>query len=383
MDVFYEESALVHNSEKKQKKYNVLTVISTIFLVLGILWIIIGFYTVDVTLLGDWIIWGFICVWLFLCWFMLRMWKMRINVSYDYAFVSGELRISKVINVNKRKLVARIDCEDMIQFGDAENPSFERFRSDPNVKTVICTSNDEPEAGKFFMYALVCRFGAEAQYVKNYIKEGKMGKILSADGARMASLSKFNGWFNCRAKGGGVLIDAAIHELDLMLYLMGYPKPKCVLAFSDNSNKDLLNKVKSEVGGWKSADKNTYERDIEDFIRGFVTFEDGACLSLSATGIFRITEARRYIEINGDTAGARLWANGKNLEINEITEDMVERNFEPKTEGVDGYSAEINYFIDCCGGKENDMCPPREAVRLMEIIDAFYKSADTGLPVMM
>ena len=239
------------------------------------------------------------------------------------------------------------------------------------------------KSGKFFMYALVCRFGAEAQYVKNYIKEGKMGKILSADGARMASLSKFNGWFNCRAKGGGVLIDAAIHELDLMLYLMGYPKPKCVLAFSDNSNKDLLNKVKSEVGGWKSADKNTYERDIEDFIRGFVTFEDGACLSLSATGIFRITEARRYIEINGDTAGARLWANGKKLEINEITEDMVERNFEPKTEGVDGYSAEINYFIDCCGGKENDMCPPREAVRLMEIIDAFYKSADTGLPVMM
>lgn len=154
MDVFYEESALVHNSEKKQKKYNVLTVISTIFLVLGILWIIIGFYTVDVTLLGDWIIWGFICVWLFLCWFMLRMWKMRINVSYDYAFVSGELRVSKVINVNKRKLVARIDCEDMIQFGDAENPSFERFRSDPNIKTVLCTSNDEPEVGKFFMYVL-------------------------------------------------------------------------------------------------------------------------------------------------------------------------------------------------------------------------------------
>ena len=119
MDVFYEESALVHNSEKKQKKYNILTAISTVFLVLGILWIIIGFYTVDITSLGDWIVWGFICLWLFTAWFMLRMWKMRINVSYDYAFVSGELRISKVINVNKRKLVARIDCEDIIQFGDA------------------------------------------------------------------------------------------------------------------------------------------------------------------------------------------------------------------------------------------------------------------------
>jgi hypothetical protein len=154
MDVFYEESALVHNSEKKQKKYNILTAISTVFLVLGILWIIIGFYTINIKSLGDWIAWGFICLWLFSAWFMLRMWKMRINVSYDYAFVSGELRISKVINVNKRKLVARIDCDDMIQFGDAENPSFERFRSDPNVKTVFCTSNDVAAEGKFFMYVL-------------------------------------------------------------------------------------------------------------------------------------------------------------------------------------------------------------------------------------
>ena len=50
--------------------------------------------------------------------------------------------------------MARIDCEDMIQFGDADNPSFDRFRSDPKVKTVICTSNDQAADGKFFMYIL-------------------------------------------------------------------------------------------------------------------------------------------------------------------------------------------------------------------------------------
>ena len=154
MDVFYEESALVHNSAKKQRRYNILTAFSTVFLVLAILWIIIGFYTVDVTSIANWLFWGFICTWLFMAWFLLRMWKMRINVSYDYVFVSGELRISKVINVNKRKLVARIDCEDMIQFGDADNPSFDRFRSDPKVKTVICTSNDQAADDKFFMYIL-------------------------------------------------------------------------------------------------------------------------------------------------------------------------------------------------------------------------------------
>ena len=154
MDVFYEESALANNSDKKRKKYNLLTTFSSVFLGLAILWVLIGFYTVDVTAIGDWIAWGMIFVWFLVAWFLLRMWKMRINISYDYAFVSGELRISKVININKRKLVARIDCEDMIQFGDVDNPSFERFRNDPNVKMVLCTSNDIAAEGKFFMYIL-------------------------------------------------------------------------------------------------------------------------------------------------------------------------------------------------------------------------------------
>lgn len=154
MDVFYEESAIAHNSDKKTKRYNLLTGISWVFLGLGIVWIMLGFYTIRINVLGDWISWGLIAAWLFLTWFLLRQWKMRINISYDYVFVSGELRIAKVINVNKRKLVARFDCEDMIQFGDVDNPSFERFRNEPATKTVICTSNDVASEGKFFMYIL-------------------------------------------------------------------------------------------------------------------------------------------------------------------------------------------------------------------------------------
>ena len=154
MDVFYEESAIAHNSDKKTKRYNIITAISWVFLALAIFWIVVGFYTIRVNEPGDWISWALITIWLFLSWFLMRQWKMRINVSYDYVFVSGELRIAKVINVNKRKLVARFDCEDMIQFGDVDNPSFDRFRNEPTTKTVLCTSNDEPAKGKFFMYIL-------------------------------------------------------------------------------------------------------------------------------------------------------------------------------------------------------------------------------------
>lgn len=151
MDIFYEESSIASESVKEAKKYKALHIVSLIFLVIGIIALILGFYIVPMGALVPWIIF---CFWFFLAYFVFRKLKQRFNVSYDYCFVSGELRISKVININKRKLVVRLDCEDMIQIGDVDNPSYERLKGDPMTKSVICTSNGVAAEGKFFMYIL-------------------------------------------------------------------------------------------------------------------------------------------------------------------------------------------------------------------------------------
>ena len=153
MDVFYEESAIARDSAKGARKYKILSVISGLFLALAIFCVLMFLWLPlnDAPIL---IFWGIICAGHFGAWYLFRRWKQHFNVSYDYCFVSGELRISRVININKRKLVARFDSEDIIQIGDVENSSFERFSHDPTVKTVLCTSNDAPINGKFFMYVL-------------------------------------------------------------------------------------------------------------------------------------------------------------------------------------------------------------------------------------
>ena len=152
MDVFYEESSIANNARKKEKKYKVISFFSGFFLAIAIITLFLILYVpVDMG-------WGGVIyvimqsLFFFGIWFLLRKWKMNVNVSYDYSFVSGELRVSKVININKRKLVARFDCAEIIQVGDADAPSFERFRTTPGVKTVFCTSNYEAAEGKFFMY---------------------------------------------------------------------------------------------------------------------------------------------------------------------------------------------------------------------------------------
>ncbi len=167
MDAFYEESAVDKNSAKSARKYRILHIISTVCLVIAILLIIVCLFNFPFSGSGETVaslrfVFGFCGVqglMFFLVWFLLRKWKLRYNVSYDYCFVSGELRISKVFNVNRRKLIARIDCAEMIQVGDIDNPSYERFKSDPTVKEVVCTPNFEAGEGKFFMYVLAAYNG--------------------------------------------------------------------------------------------------------------------------------------------------------------------------------------------------------------------------------
>lgn len=152
MDVFYEESAIASKATKGARKYKILHIISNIFLWLGI---IVLFFEFNFLPLQLWLFMVMTVIFFGGLWFITFRWKRMYNVSYDYCFVSGELRIAKVFNINKRKLLTRFDCTEIIQIGDADNPSYERFAADPTIKTVFCTSNVEAAEGKFFMYILI------------------------------------------------------------------------------------------------------------------------------------------------------------------------------------------------------------------------------------
>ncbi len=178
MDVFYEESAVAQDSKKGERRYKITNIVSNIFLVLAILLLMFflfmmpwGSFTTPDTIPDGTTIeelqaiyegQKFISIFcalngafFLLFWFFLFKMKSRFNVSYDYCFVSGELRISKVFNINKRKLLTRFDAVEILQIGDVDNSSYERLKSDPSTKEVICTPNVEAMDGKFFMYILV------------------------------------------------------------------------------------------------------------------------------------------------------------------------------------------------------------------------------------
>ena len=186
MDVLYEESAVNQKQAKASKTYKVLNVISWIVLILGIICLLIFIPNIltsfskaqpteDITAeqiaepIGFARSWAFLSgtqmVFFGLLWFFLYSMKKRVNVSYDYTFVSGELRIAKVFNINRRKLVVRIDSAEILQLGDVDNDSYDRLRADPGVKQEIVTPNPEPAEGKFFLYVLVGGNNGRKMYI--------------------------------------------------------------------------------------------------------------------------------------------------------------------------------------------------------------------------
>ena len=235
-------------------------------------------------------------------------------------------------------------------------------------------------SGKLLMWGFLCRFRKDVQFLKEYIDAGHMGKILYAEAARIDRCSLLGGWFIDKEKaGGGVLLDGAIHELDTVLYLMGYPKVKVVAGFSTDVNKELPGKIKGIVAAWTSADTNHYERTVESAANGYVLFENGAALYVKSGGVvYSVTNGASY-EITGEKAGAKYDANGLHLVTN-VENYLMESK--PVLTGDDPlFDKELGYFVDCCLKGKTDIEETRKAVELMKIIDGIYQSAETGMPV--
>ena len=238
------------------------------------------------------------------------------------------------------------------------------------------------ECGKLLMWGFVCRFRKEIRFLKEYVDAGKMGKIYYAEASRIMRCQKSSGWFLDKSKaGGGALFDGAIHELDELLYLMGYPKAKVVSGFTTDCNKELPEKMKSASPGWKSADTGHYERTIESMASGHILFENGACLYVKAAySLYSVSEGT-YIEMSGERAGARM--EGEKLSLLSNCNDYFLESRPVLKERADLFAEEMQHFIDCCLHKAECICEAWQGVELIRIVEAIYRSAESGMPVIL
>lgn len=164
LETLYEESAVNLNEKKQKTIHNVLYGAQIVFTALAIIWVLLmgGFLPMPdkskgqtfANVLPDWIFFFMFLASFIVAAVCMSFFKKRFNLSFDYICVSGELRVSKVFNQRKRRLVCRLQPNDIIMVGDIDSSSYDRYRAMPGVKEIICTPNISAAKGKFFMYVL-------------------------------------------------------------------------------------------------------------------------------------------------------------------------------------------------------------------------------------
>jgi predicted dehydrogenase len=221
------------------------------------------------------------------------------------------------------------------------------------------------------------RFSEQSWALKKTVETGILGEIYFARTVwhRRRGMPGFGGWFGRKElAGGGPLIDLGVHRLDLALWLMEYPKPTWVMG----SAYDHIAKERAKREG-KAF-------DVEDLAAGMVKFENGATLEIEASWAANIKERELMsTRLLGTKAGllqrnveeGYKWDAEIFLEREGCQYDMKLHPPVPEA------NSSMYHFVDCIVDEKPHIATPEEGIIVMDILDALYKSSETGRPVQM
>lgn len=153
-EIFYEESASVQCERSATRRYNIIKFFSILsYVIMGIwLYLSINFYGLTKIFLFDFLFITIPFAMFLISGILLGRLKNRFYVEFDYTFVSGDLRISKVIKNTKRKFMFKFDVKNIEKLGFYGSETYEKYEKMPGVSKHVLTSNTEASNNKDFYY---------------------------------------------------------------------------------------------------------------------------------------------------------------------------------------------------------------------------------------
>ncbi|RCX19595.1 putative dehydrogenase [Fontibacillus phaseoli] len=228
------------------------------------------------------------------------------------------------------------------------------------------------------------RFRSDSDYLHKVCEQEGLGEIYyaRAKAIRRRAVPTWGVFLDEEAQGGGPLIDIGTHALDLTLWMMNNYKPKYAVG---NAYHKLSGK-KNAANAWGPWDPQKFT--VEDSAIGFITMENGATIVLEASWALNTLDVGEAKTVLCGTEGGADMENG--LRINgENFGKTYTQHIELGADGVDFYDgaqddpalAEASQWIDCILNDKEPVVKPEEALVVTRILEAIYKSSETGQPV--
>ncbi len=209
------------------------------------------------------------------------------------------------------------------------------------------------------------RYNPNSRRAKELLEEGVLGDILGLKGLviwhRNESYYNSEDWRGSwDLEGGGVLINQAIHTVDLMQWLGG-PVTSVSGQIATHALSDFI--------------------EVEDMASGFLKFANGASGVFFATNDFS-ANCPVEVEIHGTKGslivrGDDLLLNGELVDIQSVTGQTVKN----KSYWGLGHQDLISSFYTALESNSREYVPGEEGLKALAIIKGFYHSALKGKPI--
>jgi predicted dehydrogenase len=200
--------------------------------------------------------------------------------------------------------------------------------------------------GRILMTAQVLRFFPEYVALRQALPG--LGAVRGAFFRRRCAAPAWGGWLKDPEKSGGGVFDLLIHDVDMCLHLFGRPEAVSAVGHYDaQAGLDMLHGelfypfgVAVVCGGWQHEGAFPFAMEYS------VTLDRGT---------IEYSSAGRPPTLYNETEGAL------------------------PLEGRDGYTAEIEYFVECCRlGREPERCPPRESALAVDLMRTLLTARERG-----
>ena len=226
-----------------------------------------------------------------------------------------------------------------------------------NGKEGESISTTAREAGKLVMVGHMWRFDTEAEFIKESINTGKLGKVFKTKGYGIHANWGPNGWFTKKKlAGGGALADMGVHAIDTIRYLLGDPKPIQVYA-----------RIATNFGDY----------DVDDTGIILITWDNGT-ESIIESGWWHPHRdgPEASSRIFGTKGYAALFPTYLKLKKGESSEEII-----PEFPERDQHCSQIIYtrqmqsFVNCIKTRKQPVPGLSEGLVVLRIIDAAYESS--------
>ncbi len=247
-------------------------------------------------------------------------------------------------------------------------------------------------SGKKFTIGYQNRFRDDTQTLHASCEAGELGEIYfaKAHALRRRAVPTWGVFPNKELQGGGPLIDIGTHALDITLWMMNNYEPVSVSgSVFYKLGRDPKGPEGNVFGPW---DPETFQ--TEDSAFGFVKMKNGATIYIEAAWALNILKSMEAsTTLCGTRAGAEIH-HGGSYPNDELIYNTVEHN--QLMEKVISPAGVVDFFeggaaaeavrentqwLDAIINDGEPLVKPEQAFVVTQILEAIYKSAETGKEV--